>query len=107
MERYIMNKIDEVYKKVEKIESTLADIQQVVVMTNNALAEHISNSNKEREKEDKMVKNIESQLKLFPEMFKDGGLDISNVKNISSSVEGASEKLRDVLKNYEKKFKNS
>ena len=52
MERYIMNKIDEVYKKVEKIESTLADIQQVVIMTNNALAEHISNSNKERERED-------------------------------------------------------
>ena len=103
-EFHIINKIDELRKEIKIIKDDLCEIKEIVVQTNNALSKYITNFEMGKEKEDKMVKDIESQLKLFPDMFKDGGFDMSNVKNITSSVEGASEKLKSVLKNYEKKF---
>ena len=99
-------KVDDIYEKINTLEEIIFSLKNTVDRIDVKLSEYISNTNEERGRGEAIVKNIESQLKLFPDLFSKDGAEMGNVKSISSSFEGISEKLKAIQEIYKKNIDN-
>ena len=100
----MIEKIEEIHDKINKLERQLFLIGDKVDGINSTLISYIENRENEAKEGDKIVKNIESQLSLFPEMISNGNLDLSGIKDITSSVNGISERLKNIKNLYGKNY---